>query len=182
MRRRTKAREYAVQFLYQVDLRGEEADVQTFLDAAEAEDAEAEEAGRADAAGRAERAAAVAGSVARKVPRRDREVREFALRLITGTREHRAEVDQILAVVTRNWDLHRMAAIDRNILRMAIYELLHCADIPPKVTINEAIELGKRFSTANSGSFINGILDRVRIDIEKGVVAAPARPVLEQGS
>lgn len=118
----------------------------------------------------------------RRGPRRDREMREFTLRLIEGTRQHQQEVDQILGAVTRNWDLHRMAAIDRNVLRMAIYELLYCADIPPKVTINEAIELGKRFSTANSGSFINGILDRVRIDIEKGTLPAPARRELEQGS
>ena len=113
---------------------------------------------------------------------RSAEMREFALRLIEGTRAHQKQVDEILVAVTRNWDLRRMAAIDRNILRMAIYELLHCADIPPKVTINEAIELGKRFSTANSGAFINGILDRVRIDIDKGAVLAPARPPLEQSS
>jgi N utilization substance protein B len=57
-----------------------------------------------------------------------------------------------------------MAVVDRNVLRMAVYELLHCTDIPPKVTINEAIEIGKKFSTANSGAFINGILDRIRLD------------------
>ncbi|HLU40328.1 MAG TPA: transcription antitermination factor NusB [Planctomycetota bacterium] len=169
MRRRTKAREYAVQFLYHLDLRGPDAleEMTRFLDAAEAEAEMGEDEG---------------AQPARRGLRRDRELREFALRLIQGTHAHRAEVDKILAAVTRNWDLHRMAAIDRNILRMAIYELMYCPDIPPKVTINEAIELGKRFSTANSGSFINGILDRVRIDIEKGVLAAPARRPLEQGS
>lgn len=163
MRRRTKAREHAAQFLYHLDLRGEAAlvDVERFLDAAEAEDREASEG---------EKPAPVRSA------RRDRELREFSLRLIEGTRTHREEVDRILVAVTRNWDLRRMAAIDRNILRMAIFELLHCPDIPPKVTINEAIELGKRFSTANSGSFINGILDRVRIDIENGSVAAGSKP------
>ena len=60
-----------------------------------------------------------------------------------------------------------MAGIDRNVLRMSMYELMHCTDVPPKVAINEAIELGKKYSTANSGGFINGILDRVRIDIEQ---------------
>ena len=81
-------------------------------------------------------------------------------------------IDQLLQQVARNWDLKRMAAIDRNVLRMAVFELLHCPDIPPKVTINEAIELGKKFSTANSGGFINGILDRIRIDHGPGLVDA----------
>lgn len=132
MRRRTRAREIAVQFLYQLDLRGEEAmeDLEPFL---------AHES-------------------------KDPEVREFARRLVLGTRRSREEADRTLRAVTRNWDLDRMATVDRNVLRMAIFELLHCPDIPPKVTINEAIELGKKFSTANSGAFINGILDRVRID------------------
>ena len=204
MRRRTKAREFAVQFLYQLDLRGPDAApevvganvgagaadvganlgaIDAFLDAAEEEDFEAAEAARA---AKQEQAGEKPGSAqverVRRTVRRDKELREFALRLIEGTRQQQKEVDQILVAVTRNWDLRRMAAIDRNILRMAIYELLHCADIPPKVTINEAIELGKRFSTANSGSFINGILDRVRIDIDKGAVLAPARPPLEQSS
>lgn len=165
MRRRTKAREFAVQFLYNLDLRGEDAieDVGRFLDAAEAEAREASGKGEE---GRPERP--------------DQELRGFAMRLIEGTRMHRPELDRILASVTRNWDLRRMAAVDRNILRMAIFELLHCADIPPKVTINEAIELGKRFSTGNSGSFINGILDRVRIDLASGKLPAAATHEVEQ--
>jgi len=93
---------------------------------------------------------------------KDREVQEFALRLVNGTYAGREELDAFLAAIAHNWDIRRMAVVDRNILRMAIFELIHCEDIPPKVTINEAIELGKRFSTANSGSFINGILDRVK--------------------
>ncbi len=99
--------------------------------------------------------------------RNDPEVRSFARRLIVGTHQAQAEIDSMLVRIARNWDVRRMAVIDRNILRVAIYELLHCHDIPPKVSINEAIELGKRFSTANSGAFINGILDRVHIDFEK---------------
>lgn len=137
MRRRTRAREVALQFLYQLDLRGEEA--MEGLDAFLREEAE------------------------------EPEVREFALRLIVGAKRAREEADQKLRHVTRNWDLKRMAAIDRNILRMAVFELLHCPDIPPKVTINEAIELGKKYSTANSGAFVNGILDRVRLDAEAAV-------------
>ncbi len=94
----------------------------------------------------------------------DRDVSEFARRLIQGTRRMQSETDVCLREVARNWDLSRMATLDRNILRIAVFELLHCPDIPPKVTINEAIEIGKKFSTANSGAFINGILDRVRLD------------------
>ena len=63
--------------------------------------------------------------------------------------------------VTQNWAISRMAVVDRNVLRLATHELLHRDDIPPKVSINEAIEIGKRFSTTNSGAFINGILDKI---------------------
>ena len=83
----------------------------------------------------------------------------------------------MLSKVARNWDLRRMATIDRNVLRMAIFELLYCEDIPPKVSINEAIELGKKFSTANSGAFINGILDRVKNEFTSmGCPRTSARP------
>ena len=92
----------------------------------------------------------------------DREAREFAARLIEGLHGHRAEIDGVIGEVAENWNIERMAAIDRNVLRIACYELLLCKDIPPKVAINEAIELGKRFSTQQSGAFINGILDRIR--------------------
>ncbi len=170
MRRRSRARELAIQFLYHLDLRGPEAlgDLDAFLDAAEAE-------AREDAKG----ASAARQAGPSRPPKRDMELREFAVRLIEGTRRHRDDADRILAGVTRNWDLKRMAAVDRNILRMAIYEMLHCSDIPPKVTINEAIELGKRFSTGNSGAFINGILDRIRIDLESGAVPARAAPAVD---
>ena len=79
----------------------------------------------------------------------DGETRKFAHRLIAGARRVMAETDTTLRAVTRNWDLKRMAAIDRNILRMAVFELVHCPDIPPKVAINEAIELGKKYSTGS---------------------------------
>jgi transcription antitermination factor NusB len=86
----------------------------------------------------------------------------FARRLIDGTLEAREKIDGIITDAAQNWDLRRMALVDRNILRMAVYEMLFAEDIPAKVSINEAIELGKRFSTKQSGSFINGILDRIR--------------------
>ena len=103
----------------------------------------------------------------------DNDVVTFAVRLVEGTLQQRAAIDQRLQSVTRNWDLRRMANVDRNVLRMALYELMFCRDVPPKVAINEAIELGKKYSTANSGGFVNGILDRVRLDLEKERTAAP---------
>ena len=104
------------------------------------------------------------------------DVAEFARGLVAGTLEQRAGIDQRLQAVTRNWDLRRMANVDRNVLRMAVYELTYGRDVPPKVAINEAIELAKKYSTANSGGFVNGILDRVRLDLEqeRRAAAAPA--------
>lgn len=101
---------------------------------------------------------------------------EFAVRLVEGTLQQRAAIDQKLAAVTRNWDLARMATVDRNVLRMATYELMFCTDVPPKVAINEAIDLGKKYSTANSGGFVNGILDRIRIDLERERGGGPPPP------
>ena len=92
----------------------------------------------------------------------DAEIRAFARELVGGTTEMRGAIDEIISDAAQNWHLRRMALVDRNILRMATYEMLYAADIPAKVSINEAIELGKRFSTQQSGSFINGILDRIR--------------------
>ena len=89
-------------------------------------------------------------------------LRNFAEPLIRGALKHRDEADELIRKYAENWDLHRMAAVDRNILRLAIYEMLHREDVPPVVSINEAVEIAKKFSTDNSGKFINGILDRVR--------------------
>ena len=87
---------------------------------------------------------------------------EFAERIALGVLEHVREIDQLIEEYSENWRLDRMPIIDRNILRMATFELLYCEDIPPKVTLNEAIELGKRYGSEDSGSFINGILDRIQ--------------------
>ncbi len=86
----------------------------------------------------------------------------FAERIVLGVVEHCEEIDRIVETYSENWRLDRMTIIDRNILRIATFELLYCADVPPKVTLNEAIDLGKRFGSADSGSFINGILDRIQ--------------------
>ena len=90
---------------------------------------------------------------------------DFVERLVLGVAEHRKEIDRLIERYSENWRLDRMNAIDRNILRMAVFELLHCEDIPPKVTLNEAIDLGKRYGTDESGSFINGILDRIQNEV-----------------
>jgi N utilization substance protein B len=86
--------------------------------------------------------------------------RDFALALFARTFDNIEAMDRVIARVAENWDLERMAAIDRNTLRLAAAELL-LGDVPAKVAINEAIEIAKKFSTENSGGFVNGILDKI---------------------
>jgi len=97
---------------------------------------------------------------------------EFAEQIVLGVLEHGREIDRLIERYSENWRLHRMNIVDRNILRMATFELLYCNEIPPKVTINEAIDLGKRYGSEDSGSFINGILDR----IQKEAIRKPTQP------
>ena len=87
--------------------------------------------------------------------------RDFAQRLVAGTVEHRAEIDGSLAEAAENWKLDRMSRVDLTILRLATYELLYCPDIPLRVSIDEAIEIGNRYGSDDSPTFINGVLDRV---------------------
>jgi len=89
------------------------------------------------------------------------EIYDFAMSLITGCRSYVKDIDEKISSVTEHWELHRMAIIDKNILRLGVYELLYRDDIPPKVSINEAIDLAKKFSTKSSGTFVNGILDKI---------------------
>jgi transcription antitermination factor NusB len=130
MRRRTRARELALQFLYTLDVRGDEVrpSFDEFL--------------------RSSGASRVAS--------------RFATELVDGVRAHRADLDRRLAALSENWSLSRMPAVDRNILRLAAFELLHSRDVPVRVVLNEAIELGKRYSTAQSGAFVNALLDRLK--------------------
>jgi N utilization substance protein B len=88
-------------------------------------------------------------------------VKDFAGALVKGTLEHLSLIDDKISHQARNWRLSRMASVDRNILRFSTYEILYRDDIPTKVTINEALEIAKKYSTAESGSFINGILDKI---------------------
>jgi transcription antitermination protein NusB len=94
-------------------------------------------------------------------------VREFAEPLIEGMVAHRDEIDDRIRKYCENYNLNRISAVDRNVLRLAIYEMLYRDDIPPVVSINEAIELAKTFGGAESGAFVNGILDRVRKDLDR---------------
>ena len=129
MRNRTKSREYALQMLYQLDIRrSKPADIlETFWQQLEEPE----------------------------------DVKEFANRLFEGTAAHMPEIDPLIAGQADNWEMKRMAVIDRNVLRLGVFELLHMEEAPPKVCINEAIELAKRFGDEESGKFINGILDAI---------------------
>ena len=89
------------------------------------------------------------------------EVRYFADALVCGFCANKAEVDKVITAYATNWELDRMAVIDRNILRAATYELIFSEDIPPKVAINEAIDLAKKYGDKDSGSFVNGVLDKI---------------------
>lgn len=87
--------------------------------------------------------------------------REFCQRLIEGVRQSQDQIDQLIEENSENWSLKRMAIVDRNILRLATFEFLYCPDIPFKATLNEAVELAKKFGADDSGAFINGILDKI---------------------
>ncbi len=91
----------------------------------------------------------------------------FFLELTEGVVRARPEIDSIIERFSSNWKMSRMSCIDRNIIRIAVYELLFCGDIPSKVSINEAIDIGKKFGAGESGAFINGILDSIRMALEK---------------
>jgi len=165
MGKRREARERAVQFLFQHDLNPpsnlDEA-LNAFWDSQRTEAVQAEK-GKATWGERTELPPVSAGEAT---------IRLFAEPLIRGVIQHRDECDAVLIKHTKNWELPRMAAVDRNILRLAIYEMLHRDDIPPVVSINEAVDIAKKFSTQDSGKFVNGILDKV-----KGELMRPARIV-----
>lgn len=112
-------------------------------------------------------AEAVDGAFATDDAKVDPEARRFALDLAQGVSEHQADIDKLIETHSHNWRLDRMARVDRSVLRLATYELLFRADIPKKVTINEAVELGKRFGAEDSSAFINGLLDRIATHLNK---------------
>ena len=135
MRRRTRAREIALQLLYQVDIRREELDsiIGDFLE-----------------------------NQLCDMDESDLSIKEFAATLAKGAIENIKIIDSTISSYAQNWQLERMAVIDRNIMRMACYELLYVDDIPPKVSINEAVDLAKKYGDTESGKFVNGILDKIK--------------------
>jgi N utilization substance protein B len=134
--KRTKARERAMQALYQIDVAA------TDLDEALAR-------------------------FWRSFEPVEREVREMAEGLVRGVAGHRREIDEAIEGVSTNWRLDRMAKVDRNVLRLAVFEL-RWSDVPVKVCINEAIELGKKYGSESSGAFVNGVLDRIAAALPAG--------------
>ena len=130
MRKRTKAREYALKMLYVIDISGDKPDscIDKFWTHEEETDAE---------------------------------IREFANMLVRGVAANKGAIDKSITTYAANWELKRMAVIDRNVIRFATYELLYTDDIPPKVSINEAIDMAKKYGDMDSGKFVNGILDKI---------------------
>jgi len=133
MRIRTKAREIALQYLYQVDITSDHTEktlddfIDHFVD--------------------------------------DEEIVPYAKELVGGVYRHLSSIDELIERASRNWTVSRMSSIDRNILRIATYELVYNPDIPYKVAINEGIELAKRFGSQRFPAFANGVLDRVRTEV-----------------
>ena len=138
MRKRTKAREYVLQMLYQVDItKGDWQDIfENFWESKEHEDF-------------------------------SEELKDFSAQLLKGAVEHSQEIDKKISLYAANWELERMAFVDRNIMRLGCFELLFREDIPPKVAINEAVELAKKYSGSESGKFVNARLDKIKIEKEK---------------
>jgi N utilization substance protein B len=139
MGKRREGREAAVQYLYQLDLNGEKqpGDPEVFW---------ALHSGPGKAA---------------VTPK----TRAYTEELVRGVTSHLDEVDERIKKYTANYELGRLAAVDRNILRLAIYEMLHSTDIAPVIIINEAIEIAKKFGTDKSGGFVNGVLDRIKQEL-----------------
>ncbi len=96
--------------------------------------------------------------------------RPFFTQLVEGVLARREQLDALIRSASDNWSLERMSGVDRNVMRIAVFEMLSCEDIPAKVSINEAVDIGKKFGTEDSGAFINGIIDTIRAAIERGEV------------
>jgi N utilization substance protein B len=161
MGKRREARERAVQFLFQNDLNPPEnleLELATFWNSQRASAIEDEKSGMATWGEKVELPPPTA---------EEAQTRLFADPLIKGVLDHREMIDEKIKSHTRNWDFHRIAAVDRNVMRLAIFEMLFREDIPPVVSINEAVDIAKKFSTEDSGKFVNGILDKIRHEIPR---------------
>lgn len=148
MGKRRMAREMAVQMLYQRDLG--DSEVAALLKSFDVPDFLAETTSDEESAGGAAPSARLQEA---------REAFDYARKLVEGTVAHREEIDALLRAQADNWRLERMPAVDRNVLRLAVYELMHELDVPKLVVLDEAVELAKRFGSEQSGRFVNGLLD-----------------------
>jgi transcription antitermination protein NusB len=162
---RREARERAVQFLFQQDLNPAD-------DLSQALDAFWQAQQIVALTERERRAILNSGAELPPPTTQQAAVRLFADPLIRGVVEHQPQIDDAIREHVKNWELRRIAAVDRNVLRLALFEMLHRDDIPPVVSINEAVDIAKKFSTEESGKFVNGILDKIR-----GELMRPARIV-----
>lgn len=107
------------------------------------------------------------------------ELTEFAEQLVSGVREHLSEIDQLIESVAQNWRIERMAPTDRNVMRLAVFEMHHLGT-PSAVAINEAVELARQFGTENSAAFVNGIIDRLTPESLKSPGTEPADPPADE--
>jgi N utilization substance protein B len=98
-----------------------------------------------------------------------KEIRSFAKDLVVGVWKNKEDLDKLISRASKNWRIERMSRVDRNILRIAVFEVLYMGEIPPKVSIDEAVELGKRYGTEDSGAFVNGVLDCIYNTLELNV-------------
>ena len=138
MRKRTKAREFALQVLYQLDITRDSCEnaLENFwLSQSETEIAD--------------------------------EIKRFTAELVKGTTENLSAIDAMIVRYATNWQIERMAVVDRNILRMGCFELMYRVDIPPKVSINEGVDLAKLYSGVESGKFVNAILDKAKEELKR---------------
>jgi N utilization substance protein B len=103
------------------------------------------------------------------------DIRDFAMTLVTGVRNNREEIDTVIRTWSSHWSLARIGMVERNLLRLAIFELLFMPDIPPNVTINEAVEVAKSYGADEAWLFVNGILDRIKHEVapQRAAVAVP---------
>lgn len=198
--KRRRSREMAVQMLYQQEMGGSTIeqvfasfDLEDYLSETEVPPAEAAADAAAAAGGAPEKAPEKVPEKPRTKPVKRtpaelaerkvmvRESFEHAQRLVRGTLESLTEIDELIRTHAENWRIERMPPIDRNILRLALYEMLHEESVPKVVIVDEAIELAKKFGAENSGRFVNGLLDGVLRTRAIGKGASTSRPV-EEGS
>ena len=154
---RHEAREWALQFLFQSEFNRDES-----LD----EGLRLFWQHRAEEPAETSAAPVPAGSTARESAMTAK-ARMFAEELVRGVIAHHPEIDPLIAKHAEHWEIDRMGTVDRNAMRIAVFEMLYRDDIPPVVSINEAVDLAKAYSSIESGKFVNGILDRIRQDLDR---------------